>query len=214
MSSWYPTIVRRLFQDSLGFQIAAPCVLVLFVAIYIFQLTKESMLTPQLKPYTSLVYLITSLIIVLTFVAIGPWVIETRFWIIFVFQILQLFVYSILAFFLVSNFGTIRMCCYPVHLKSGNKAHAVLLRIYVFACHIILGLWVHYTFDIACGLIDQSLLEKNWDDKDFRNCILLIAGGNLTLSAMHVGAGLAELFVAAISACVGGKNGKRKFVSI
>ena len=31
---------------------------------------------------------------------------------------------------------------------------------------------------------------------------------------MHVGAGLAELFVAAISACVGGKNGKRKFVSI
>lgn len=85
MSSWYPTIVRRLFQDSLGFQIAAPCVLVLFVAIYIFQLTKESMLTPQLKPYTSLVYLVTSLIIVLTFVAIGPWVIETRFWIIFIF---------------------------------------------------------------------------------------------------------------------------------
>ena len=52
------------------------------------------------------------------------------------------------------------------------------------------------------------------DDKDFRNCILLIAGGNLTLSAMHVGAGLAELFVAAISACLGGKRDKRKFVSI
>ena len=111
--SWYTREVHDLFA-SLPFQIVFPIILALWLGYYCFSLSREQVLGPKSKPYTGLVYFDTSLIILLTFLSIGPWVLETRFWILFIFQVLQLFVYSVLAFCLLSNFGQTRFMCIAI----------------------------------------------------------------------------------------------------
>ncbi|CAL6069070.1 Transmembrane_domain-containing protein [Hexamita inflata] len=206
MVNWYDDEVVELFQKNLTFQIGCPIVVILYAFYYFFALKKEAPLLPQLKPYLSLVFLTNSLIILVTFVSIGPWTIENRFYVLFLFSILQFFVYSIISLVLFSNFNKqMRVLCMKVSIKESHT-HAFFLRFYACVCLVLLALWIHFSYEWACSYIDKSLLDKHANSKPFNRLLFLLSGTNVVISIVHLVAALMELIWGFISLCLKGNS--------
>lgn len=88
MVSWYSDEIRLLIVQNLPFKICFGILLVLFTIIYAFSIKKHGIMSMTVRPYQNLSNTTSAVIMMLTFVSIGPWVIAPQFYILFLFQVL------------------------------------------------------------------------------------------------------------------------------
>lgn len=142
----------------------------------------------------------------LVLVSIAPWSKSGPFYIMFLFQLLQLFLYLIVGFTMLSNFGQTRLfCCVQVRIIA--KGPAFFLRLFTALVLVVLALYTHFLFEAAAVLIGDDAYKKAEANKDFRNSIEMLIGANLMMSMGHLVCAAAELISAAVGLCKKGLAG-------
>ena len=151
-------------------------------------------MTPKLKNYLVITNLSITVTLVLTFVTIGPWTVYSQFYILFIFQIFQFILYTVLSYVFISYFkDQYRVLC--IRLKSNNPS---LIHIIIAASDIILALWLHFSYVWACSYINVNIDDYD-DNSTFMNCINVIITANMILVAMHIFQALIEIVCCIIS---------------
>lgn len=98
--------------------------------------------------------------------------------------------------------GQARLMCISV-IFAPNGLGRLIARLAAAAAHTLLALWLHYSLDLACWLIDKNeyIRLKNSSSRDFINCIDVIFGTNILQTAFHFVAALEELISGFVSLC-------------
>lgn len=203
MVSWYTDEITILFRYRLGFQVSFGVLLAGFAVLYALSIRRHGLLSAGLEPYQRLSNATSALIMVLTFVSIGPWALCGAFYVLFLFQVLQLFVHGLLSFTVVSRAGgRARVLCVPVRFAPGG-AGRLAARGAAAAGHALLALWLHYSLDLACWLIDKDAFVrmKNGGPRAFADCVDVVFGANALQTAFHLAAAAEELAAGLAALC-------------
>ncbi|CAL5997231.1 Hypothetical_protein [Hexamita inflata] len=204
---WVYDFVSDLFRDA-AFLSVFGVSLVFYAAYYPYKLSKESILQPQLRPYTDLTHLTTSILIIFAFVSIGPFTISPRFQVLFWFSILQFFVYSILSFVLISDYNKrMRIMCVKV-FPFDSAPHQFLIRAWTSLSLLILGIWVHYSFILATTVISNDTIQEHINNKTLVGLINALVGSNLIVIGVHAEGVLLEMIFAFVG--IGGQRAEKK----
>lgn len=89
--------------------------------------------------------------------------------------------------------------CFPVHFAP-NGCSRFAIRAITAAAHIIIAMWLHYSLDLACWLIEKDVYLEKKKNSDFINCIDTVFGANILQTGFHGIAAVQELICGVVAA--------------